>query len=166
MQPFFTARRRKLKGWQARLCCLWRRWRPWPFRKRLPLRASESLSSIGGGNTIRVRQAGKAVSVRLACIDAPEAALTPYGQEVRRYLQQRLPIGREVSLDIKTTDRYGRTVAEVFRNGQNVNLAMVSSVVAFAYWKYLSACDGSAYLGAEATAPRNPPARRGPCWRL
>ena len=39
---------------------------------------------------------------------------------------------------------YGRTVAEIFRNGQNVNLAIVSSGAAFAYRKYLSACDGSA----------------------
>ena len=42
----------------------------------------------------------------------------------------------------------------MFRNGQNTNLAMVSSGAAFAYRKYLSACDGSAYLGAEAAAQR------------
>ena len=30
--------------------------------------------SIGDGDTIRVRQAGKALTVRLACIDAPETA--------------------------------------------------------------------------------------------
>jgi len=47
-----------------------------------------------------------------------------------------------------------RTVAEVFRNGQNVNLAIVSSGAAFAYRQYLGACDGSAYLGAEAAAQR------------
>ena len=37
--------------------------------------------SIGDGDTIRVRQAGKALTVRLACIDAPESAQTPYGQK-------------------------------------------------------------------------------------
>lgn len=63
--------------------------------------------SIGDGDTIRVRQAGKALTVRLACIDAPETAQSPYGQQARTYLQQRLPIGREVSLNLKTTDRYG-----------------------------------------------------------
>ena len=61
--------------------------------------------SIGDGDTIRVRQAGKALTVRLACIDAPETAQSPYGQQARTYLQQRLPIGHEVSLNIKTTDR-------------------------------------------------------------
>jgi endonuclease YncB( thermonuclease family) len=38
--------------------------------------------SIGDGDTIRVRQAGKALTVRLACIDAPETAQSPYGQQV------------------------------------------------------------------------------------
>jgi hypothetical protein len=42
----------------------------------------------------------------------------------------------------------------MFRNGQNANLAMVSSGQAFTYRKYLRACDGSAYLGAEAVAQR------------
>jgi endonuclease YncB( thermonuclease family) len=42
----------------------------------------------------------------------------------------------------------------MFRNGQNVNLAMVSSGQAFAYQKYLAACDGFAYLAAEAAAQR------------
>ena len=37
--------------------------------------------SIGDGDTIRVRQAGKALTVRLACIDAPESAQAPYGPE-------------------------------------------------------------------------------------
>jgi len=72
--------------------------------------------SIGDGDTIRVRQAGKALTVRLACIDAPETAQSPYGQQARTYLQQRLPIGREVSLNIKTTDRYGRSVGCGQRN--------------------------------------------------
>jgi endonuclease YncB( thermonuclease family) len=109
--------------------------------------------SIGDGDTIRVRQAGKALTVRLACIDAPETAQSPYGQQARTYLQQRLPIGREVSLDIKTTDRYGRSVAEVF-SGVNINLALVEDGQAFAYRQYLSGCDATAYLEAEERANR------------
>ena len=109
--------------------------------------------SIGDGDTIRVRQAGKALTVRLACIDAPETAQSPYGQQARTYLQQRLPIGREVSLIVKTTDRYGRSVAEVI--GEiNINLAMVEDGQAFAYRHYLSGCDAKAYLEAEDRASR------------
>jgi endonuclease YncB( thermonuclease family) len=109
--------------------------------------------SIGDGDTIRVRQAGKALTVRLACIDAPESAQPPHGQQARTYLQQRLPIGREVSLNIKTTDRYGRTVAEVISE-TNINLALVEDGQAFAYRQYLSGCDAKAYLEAEERASR------------
>ena len=109
--------------------------------------------SIGDGDTIRVRQAGKALTVRLACIDAPETAQSPYGQQARAYLQQRLPIGREVSLEVKTTDRYGRSVAEVF-SGVNINLALVEDGQAFAYRQFLRGCDAKAYLEAEERASR------------
>ena len=85
-----------------------------------------TILSIGDGDTIRVRQAGKALTVRLACIDAPETAQGSYGQQSRAYLQQRLPIGREVTLAIKATDRYGRTVAEVISE-INISLALVEA---------------------------------------
>jgi endonuclease YncB( thermonuclease family) len=109
--------------------------------------------SIGDGDTIRVRQAGKALTVRLACIDAPETAQGPYGQQARTYLQQRLPIGRKVSLEVKATDRYGRTVAEVISE-ININLALVEAGLAFAYRQYLRGCDAKAYLEAEERASR------------
>ena len=57
-----------------------------------------------------------------------------------------------VSLKVQTKDRYRRTVAEIFRNGRSVNLAMVKNGQAFAYRKYLAACDGGTYLAAEAKA--------------
>jgi endonuclease YncB( thermonuclease family) len=110
--------------------------------------------SIGDGDTIRVRQAGRAITVRLACIDAPETAQRPYGQQARSYLQQRLPIGREVILDVKTTDRYGRSVAEVISD-ININLAMVEDGQAFAYRQYLGGCDAKEYLDAEYRASRS-----------
>ena len=110
--------------------------------------------SIGDGDTIRVRQAGRALTVRLACIDAPETAQSPWGQQARRYLQQRLPIGREVTLEVKTTDRYGRTVAEVI-SAINLNLVMVEDGQAFAYRQYLGGCDAKEYLDAEVRASRH-----------
>jgi endonuclease YncB( thermonuclease family) len=110
--------------------------------------------SIGDGDTIRVRQAGRALTVRLACIDAPETAQSPWGQQARRYLQQRLPIGREVTLEVKTTDRYGRTVAEVISD-INLNLVMVEDGQAFAYRQYLGGCNAKEYLDAEHRASRH-----------
>ena len=116
--------------------------------------ATATILSIGDGDTIRVRQGGKVLTVRLACIDAPETAQSPYGQQARAYLQQRLPIGREVSLEVKATDRYGRTVAEVISE-ININLVMVEDGHAFAYRQYLSGCDAKEYLDAEFRASRH-----------
>jgi endonuclease YncB( thermonuclease family) len=110
--------------------------------------------SIGDGDTIRVRQGGRAITVRLACIDAPETAQSPYGRQARSTLQQRLPIGREVSLHVKTTDRYGRLVAEVISD-ININLAMVEDGQAFVYRQYLGGCDAKEYLDAEFRASRH-----------
>ena len=117
--------------------------------------------SIGDGDTIRVRQAGKALTVRLACIDAPETAQGPYGQQARNYLQQRLPVGREVSLEVKTTDRYGRSVAEVISE-ININLVLVEDGQAFAYRQYLSGCNAKEYMDAEYRASR----RRYGVWQV
>ena len=113
-----------------------------------------TILSIGDGDTIRVRQGGKVLTVRLACIDAPETAQSPYGQQARAYLQQRLPIGREVLLEVKTIDRYGRTVAEVISE-ININLVMVEDGQAFAYRQYLGGCDAKEYLDAEFRASRH-----------
>lgn len=110
--------------------------------------------SVGDGDTLRVSDGAKRLTIRMACIDAPETAQRPYGAASRQRLQGLAPVGSVVSLRPQTIDKYGRTVAEVFRGGQNTNLAMVSSGQAFAYRKYLSACNQSAYLGAEAAAQR------------
>lgn len=110
--------------------------------------------SIGDGDTLRVRQDGRAITVRLACIDAPEMAQQPYGQRAREYLRMRLPIGRPVMLKLQTTDRYGRTVAGVF-SGINVGLAMVGDGQGFAYRRYLGQCDAKEYLQAEERARRS-----------
>jgi endonuclease YncB( thermonuclease family) len=123
--------------------------------------ASTTILSIGDGDTIRVRQAGKAITVRLACVDAPETAQTPYGQQARSYLQQRLPVGREVRLEVKTTDRYGRSVAEVISE-ININLAMVEDGQAFSYRQYLGGCNAKEYLDAEYRASR----RRYGVWQV
>ncbi|MFO8237001.1 MAG: thermonuclease family protein [Prochlorococcaceae cyanobacterium] len=116
--------------------------------------------SVGDGDTIRVRQGGEQITVRLACIDAPELAQRPDGPRARDSLRARLPPGTALTLEVKATDRYGRTVAEVFRKG-NVGLAMVEAGQAFAYRRYLDRCDASAYLEAEAGAGL----RRSGIWR-
>jgi len=111
--------------------------------------------------TIRVREDGMAISVRLGCIEAPETAQQPYVLNARPYLQQRLPVGSAVRLDEKSTDRYGLLVAEVF-NGININLVLVEDGQAFAYRQDLSDCDAREYLDAEYRASR----RRYGVWQV
>ncbi len=124
-------------------------------------RATATVVSIGDGDTIRVIEGGKRITVRLACIDAPELAQAPYGEQARNYLQSRLKIGSKVHLLSQTVDRYGRTVAEVIGE-VNLNLAMVEDGMAFAYLKYLGQCDEKAYLDAEFRASR----RRYGVWQV
>ncbi|WP_233130298.1 thermonuclease family protein [Synechococcus sp. 1G10] len=122
---------------------------------------SATVLSIGDGDTIRVLDGSKRISVRLACIDAPELAQAPYGEQARRYLQSRLRISSNVRLIPKAIDRYGRTVAEVI-GAVNLNLAMVEDGQAFAYRKHLGQCDSREYLDAEFRASR----RRYGVWQV
>ena len=108
--------------------------------------------SVGDGDTMRVRDGGRLLTIRLACIDAPEMAQKPYGARAREALQQLAPVGSEVALEVQTTDRYGRSVAEVFRGGENLNLALVRQGAAFAFRKYLGQCNSLRYLSAESEA--------------
>ena len=62
-------------------------------------------------------------NIRLACIDTPELRGKRAGpvpaKEARDYLRE-LVVDRKVTIRRITTDRYGRTVAELFLNGSNV----------------------------------------------
>ena len=107
---------------------------------------------VGDGDTLTVSEVGRRVTIRLACIDAPETAQPPYGAKARAALQSLTPAGKSVSIQGSKKDRYGRTVAEVFRAGTNVNLELVSRGEAFVYRQYLSGCDRNAYLSAEKSA--------------
>ena len=70
---------------------------------------------MGDGDTIRVADGPQRLTIRLACIDAPETAQAPYGAASREYLQEQAPVGSVVTVKAQTKDRYGRTVAEVYR---------------------------------------------------
>lgn len=81
--------------------------------------------SVGDGDTIRVATGGKTVTVRLACIDAPETAQAPFGKESAERLRQLLPIDQQITLKVADTDRYGRSVAKVYKGDLSINLALV-----------------------------------------
>ena len=110
--------------------------------------------SVGDGDTIRVSERSRRLTIRLACIDAPETSQRPWGSRSTELLKQLTPIGSEVTLRVQTTDRYGRTVAELLNRRGNVNQLMVGAGQAFAYRRYLRQCDAQRYLQLEDQAKR------------
>jgi endonuclease YncB( thermonuclease family) len=117
----------------------------------VPTRAA-SVLSIGDGDTITVTEGSQGIKVRLACIDAPETSQSPYGMEARKALQVLLPVGSQVTINSKATDRYGRSVAEVLKGSTNINQSLVGSGNAFVYWQYIGGCDRQTYSQLENDA--------------
>jgi len=72
--------------------------------------------------------------------------------ESRQVLQKLLPIGAEVTVRTKATDRYGRTVGEILKGSTNINQSLVVSGDAFVYWQYISGCDRNTYSRLENDA--------------
>ncbi|MEB3253106.1 MAG: thermonuclease family protein [Synechococcus sp.] len=103
--------------------------------------APATVVSVGDGDTLRVRKAGQTITIRLACIDAPESSQKPHGSQASQALKALLPIGSGIDLRVKTTDRYGRSIAEIRRGGRIINQALVASGAAFVYWQYIRGCD-------------------------
>lgn len=80
--------------------------------------------------TISKRQ----VKVRLSEVDAPESK-QPYGTRARQALSQ-IAFGRDVTLKVRETDRYGRTVARAFVGDVDINSSLVSSGAVWVYRQY------------------------------
>ena len=81
--------------------------------------------------------------IRLACIDTPELRderANPIPAKAARDHLRELVVGRKVTIRRITTDRYGRTVAELFVNGSNVQQQLVASGHASIYWRYADQC--------------------------
>ena len=108
--------------------------------------------SVGDGDTLRVQDEGRKVTIRLACIDAPETAQRPQGMAAREALKRLMPVGTQVSIRPQKVDRFGRTVAEIFRGRQNMNLELVRSGHAFVYEQYIAQCHAKAYRQAQEVA--------------
>ena len=113
-----------------------------------------SLVSVGDGDTVRVTsQQGEKVTVRLACIDAPETSQGTSGKWSAQTLKGLIQ-GKSISLKPQVKDRYGRTVAEIYVGNRNINLQMVQVGAAYAYRQYLKQCDRDSYLTAEDAASK------------
>jgi endonuclease YncB( thermonuclease family) len=122
---------------------------------------------VADGDTLRVKVQGVAMDFRLSQIDAPEKN-QPYGDRARAELL-RLVSGRQLVLVPIDTDRYGRTVADVWAGNRNVNRELVKSGHAWFYDEFSQ--DAALYeLEQQARSAKRglwalPPAQRIEPWR-
>ncbi len=118
--------------------------------KTLP---TATVVSVGDGDTLRIQGQGGPVTIRVACIDAPETNQA-FGPEASLRLRQLLSTGQPVQVRAIERDRYDRTVAEIYSGGQSVGLQLVREGYAVVYTQYLSSCAATAndYRQAEAEA--------------
>ena len=106
---------------------------------------------ISDGDTIGVMLEGRAVKVRPAGIDCPEES-QPFGKRAKQFAYD-LAFGRVVSVRERTTDRYGRVVADVvLPDGRNLNHELVRAGMAWWYKRYAHQDRTLKALEAEARA--------------
>lgn len=92
---------------------------------------------VTDGDTINCLTNDKTqIKVRLNQIDAPEKNQA-FGTAAKQALSGYV-FGKTVGLKTNGTDKYGRTIAEVFVGDQNINKAMVADGYAWAYREYMS----------------------------
>ena len=95
---------------------------------------------VSDGDTLSVQKVengkfvGEVMKIRMFGIDAPEKT-QDYGIESKQALEK-LVNGKILEIEEKNRDRYGRTVAVVCVNGQNVNEEMVKNGNAWWYQEY------------------------------
>lgn len=90
------------------------------------------------------------IKIRLNQIDAPEKGQA-FGNASKQALSA-LIFQKLVTLDIQGTDKYGRTIAEVYQQNINVNKSMVAQGMAWAYREYLK---DNEYLLLEESARKS-----------
>ena len=96
---------------------------------------------VTDGDTIKVQRGGEELRIRFCGIDAPEKEQA-LGPEATALLQELVDqSGGYVLIDAVETDRYGRTVAEVWSDEVGLlNSELVGQGMAFVYERYVGGC--------------------------
>ena len=102
---------------------------------------------VTDGDTISVLRDGKAVKIRLDGIDCPERG-ADFSSKATKFTSA-LVFGKNVEVRGKENDRYGRLVARIVVDDQDVSVALVQAGLAWHYLKYSS---DPVLSRAEATA--------------
>jgi len=108
--------------------------------------------SVHDGDTLTVLIEQRQVRVRLTEIDAPELR-QPFGRRSKQSLAD-LCFGKTAELDIRSHDRYGRTLAQVTCAGKDANAEQVRRGYAWTYTRYARPDSPLYGLQLEAQAAR------------
>ncbi len=139
-----------------------------------------TVKRVSDGDTMTVTDtSGKNISVRFACIDAPEVPHTTqerksrklvdktqfkWGEKAQQRVQQLVKQGGDrVKLTVTDTDKYGRQISEVrLPDGTFIQEVLVTDGLAQVYRPYLKNCPSASIVeAAEADAKK----RRVGVWR-
>lgn len=117
-----------------------------------------TLERVVDGDTVRVRTLAQApLTLRLAQIDAPESA-QPWSKRSKQLLASLLAQG-QICIISQSTDRYGRSVAQLYAGPIDVNREMIARGGAWAFRRYLN---DRTLIAVEARAR----ARRAGLWSM
>ena len=90
---------------------------------------------VHDGDTLTLLDANRhQTKIRLAEIDTPESA-QPYGSRAKQALSD-LVFGKDIRVEVREQDRYGRSVGRVYAGSTDVNAAMVAAGAAWVYRQY------------------------------
>lgn len=91
-----------------------------------------TVQNVIDGDTIDVAQGGETTRIRLLNIDTPEMGKECLTEEAKQYLAGLLLVGTVVTLsyDIVHVDKYGRTLAGVFKEGVLINASVAEEGLA------------------------------------
>ncbi len=132
-----------------------------------------AVKRVSDGDTIAVTDpSGKSITVRFACVDAPEVPHTTeerksrklvdktqfkWGEKAQQRVQQLVKKGGDrVKLTVTDTDQYGRKISEVrLLDGTFIQEVLVSEGLAQVYRPYLKNCPSASIVdAAEAKAKK------------
>ncbi|MGE3262660.1 MAG: thermonuclease family protein [Bacteriovoracia bacterium] len=110
--------------------------------------------AVSDGDTVKVLRPDKTLEkIRLLGIDAPEKK-QDFGQKSKTFLTEKIA-GRQVRVEFKKRDRYGRLLGKIWKGSEDVNLSQVKAGLAWHYKQYRkeqSPEDAEAYAKAETQA--------------
>ncbi len=91
---------------------------------------------VSDGDIITVLHDGKGVKIRLYGTDCPEKK-QDFGKRAKKFTSD-MVFGKDVEVEPVTTDRYGRTIAWIYVNGDCLNEALLKAGLAWHYKRYFS----------------------------